>query len=128
MPGAATAELCAEIEKAGPFGMGAPAPRFAFPDCAVRFAKRVGEGHLKIALTDGMGATLDAIAFGAFDGPLGPALEGARARGSTSRGGSRPTTGAGGRGSSSGSRTPRGRGENCGWNGENPLALPPAII
>ena len=77
MPGAATAELCAEIEKAGPFGMGAPAPRFAFPDCAVRFAKRVGEAHLKIALTDGMGTTLDAIAFGAFDGPLGPALEGA---------------------------------------------------
>ena len=77
MPGAATAELCEAIETAGPFGMGAPAPRFAFPDCAVRFARRVGEGHLKIALTDGMGATLDAIAFGAFDGPLGPALEGA---------------------------------------------------
>jgi single-stranded-DNA-specific exonuclease len=77
MPGAATAELCAALETAGPFGMGAPAPRFAFPDCAIRHVRRVGEGHLKIALSDGMGATLDAIAFGAFEGPLGPGLEAA---------------------------------------------------
>jgi single-stranded-DNA-specific exonuclease len=77
MPGAATAELCEAIETAGPFGMGAPAPRFAFPDCAIRHVRRVGEGHLKIALSDGMGATLDAIAFGVFEGPLGPALEAA---------------------------------------------------
>ena len=77
MPGAATADLCEAIEAAGPFGMGAPAPRFAFPDCAIRHVRRVGEGHLKITLSDGMGATLDAIAFGAFDGPLGPALAGA---------------------------------------------------
>jgi single-stranded-DNA-specific exonuclease len=77
MPGAATAELCEALELAGPFGMGAPAPRFAFPDCAIRHLRRVGEGHLKIALSDGMGAALDAIAFGAFEGPLGPALEGA---------------------------------------------------
>ena len=75
MPGAATAELCEAIETAGPFGMGAPAPRFAFPDCAIRQVRRVGEGHLKVVVSDGMGATLEAIAFGAFDGPLGPALE-----------------------------------------------------
>jgi single-stranded-DNA-specific exonuclease len=75
MPGAATTELCEALETAGPFGMGAPAPRFAFPDCAVRHVRRVGEGHLKIALSDGMGATLEAIAFGAMEGPLGPALE-----------------------------------------------------
>lgn len=78
MPGAATVELCETLETAGPFGMGAPAPRFAFPDCAVRHVRRVGEGHLKIALSDGMGATLDAIAFGAMEGPLGPALEAAQ--------------------------------------------------
>ncbi len=76
MPGAATPELCETIEQAGPFGMGAAAPRFAFPDCEIRHARRVGEGHLKITFGDGLGATLDAIAFGAFDGPLGPALEG----------------------------------------------------
>ena len=75
MPGAATPELCETIEQAGPFGMGAPAPRFAFPDCAIRHAKRVGDGHLRITFGDGLGATVDAIAFSAFDGPLGPALE-----------------------------------------------------
>jgi len=34
----------------------------------------VGETHLKLRLDDGLGARLDAIAFGAFDSPLGPAL------------------------------------------------------
>ena len=71
MPGAATVELIEQIEKAGPFGAGAPAPRFAFPDCQILFAKKVGENHLKVSFGDGMGARLDAIAFGAMDGPLG---------------------------------------------------------
>jgi single-stranded-DNA-specific exonuclease len=74
MPGAATVELCETLERAGPYGMGAPAPRFAFPDLAVRHARPVGTGHLKLSLTDGMGGGLEAIAFGAMDGPLGPAL------------------------------------------------------
>ncbi|SMX33341.1 single-stranded-DNA-specific exonuclease RecJ [Actibacterium lipolyticum] len=76
MPGAATVELINQIEAAGPFGAGAPAPRFAFPDVAINFAKRVGDSHLKITFGDGMGAKIDAIAFGAFDGPMGPLLEG----------------------------------------------------
>ena len=75
MPGAATAELIAQIEAAGPFGAGAPAPRFAFPAMAVNFARRVGESHLKIGFSDGTGPRLEAIAFSAFDGPLGPAIE-----------------------------------------------------
>lgn len=74
MPGAATVELIEQIEQAGPFGAGAPAPRYALPDLQVRFAKRVGESHLKLSLTDGMGGGLDAIAFGAFDGPMGEKL------------------------------------------------------
>ncbi len=76
MPSAATPELIDRIEEAGPFGMGAPAPRFAFAGCRITHARRVGAGHLKIGLSDGAGPRLDAIAFGAFDGPLGPALEG----------------------------------------------------
>jgi single-stranded-DNA-specific exonuclease len=75
MPGAASPELIAQIEAAGPYGAAAPAPRFAFPDMAIHFARRVGENHLKISFGDGMGTRLDAIAFGAFDTPLGPALE-----------------------------------------------------
>ncbi len=74
MPGAATVELIEMIERAGPFGAGAPAPRFAFPDCQIHFAKEVGKGHLKVTFGDGMGARIDAIAFGAMDGPMGPLL------------------------------------------------------
>ncbi len=74
MPGAATVDMIEQIEKAGPFGAGAPAPRYALPDLQVRFAKRVGETHLKLSLSDGMSGGLDAIAFGAFDGPLGDRL------------------------------------------------------
>ncbi len=76
MPGAATPDLVAQIEAAGPFGAGAPGPRYVFPEMGISFAKRVGESHLKLRFGDGSGPTLDAIAFGAFDGPLGPALEG----------------------------------------------------
>ncbi|MFD0858726.1 single-stranded-DNA-specific exonuclease RecJ [Roseovarius aquimarinus] len=76
MPGAATPELIGTLEAAGPFGAGSPAPRHVFADMQITFAKRVGERHLKMRFGDGLGAQLDAIAFGAFDGPLGPALEG----------------------------------------------------
>lgn len=72
--GAATVALVEEIENAGPFGASAPAPRFAFADVAVS-TRRVGESHLKLTLSDGTGPGLDAIAFGAFDGPLGPVFE-----------------------------------------------------
>jgi len=74
MPGAATVDLVTLLDDAGPFGAGAPAPRFAFPDCQILFAKQVGETHLKISFGDGLGTRIDAICFGAMDGPLGPAL------------------------------------------------------
>ena len=72
--GAATVALVEEVENAGPFGSAAPAPRFAFSNVAIS-ARRIGDRHLKLTLSDGTGPGLDAIAFGAFDGPLGPALE-----------------------------------------------------
>jgi len=74
MPGAAQVDLVTQLERAGPFGQGAPSPRFALPDVRVGFAKVVGSGHLKLSCEDGMGGRLDAICFGAMDGPLGPAL------------------------------------------------------
>ncbi|MWB77289.1 single-stranded-DNA-specific exonuclease RecJ [Pseudooceanicola sp. 216_PA32_1] len=74
MPGAAQVELVRRIEDAGPFGASAPAPRFAFPDMRILNARRVGESHLKVTFGDGLGARMDAISFGAFDGPLGPRL------------------------------------------------------
>jgi single-stranded-DNA-specific exonuclease len=74
MPGAATIELVNMIEDAGPFGAGAPAPRFAFPDCQIHFAKQVGANHLKVSFSDGLGGRIDAISFGAMDVPMGPML------------------------------------------------------
>ena len=75
MPAAATVDLIETLEQAGPFGAAAPAPRFAFPDVQILFAKRVGQTHLKVSFGDGLGTRIDAIAFGAFDGPMGPMLE-----------------------------------------------------
>ncbi len=74
MPGAATPQLIEEIDKAGPFGQGAPAPRFAFPAMEIRSPRRIGENHLRFTFSDGMGARIDAVSFGAFDGALGPVL------------------------------------------------------
>ena len=75
MPGAATVELVAQIDNAGPFGASAPAPRYVFAGMQIRHARRVGESHLKVTFGETGGSQLDAIAFGAYDGPLGPALE-----------------------------------------------------
>ena len=74
MPGAAQVDLIEQMEDAGPFGSAAPAPRFAFPEMQIAFAKRVGENHLKLSISDGVGPRLDVIAFGAFDSALGPNL------------------------------------------------------
>ncbi|MFV0475962.1 MAG: single-stranded-DNA-specific exonuclease RecJ [Pikeienuella sp.] len=75
-PMAATPDLVELLERAGPFGQAARAPRFAIPDMRVAFAKRAGESHLRLTLADPAGGRLDAIAFRAFDGPLGPFLDG----------------------------------------------------
>ncbi|WP_390913258.1 single-stranded-DNA-specific exonuclease RecJ [Pseudosulfitobacter sp. SM2401] len=75
MPAAATVPLCEHIEQAGPYGAGASGPRYAFADMQVFFAKRVGENHLKVSFGDAGGTRMEAIAFGAFDTNLGPAIE-----------------------------------------------------
>lgn len=72
-PAAASLALVEQLEAAGPYGASAPAPRFAFADQAVS-ARRIGESHLRLSFGDGAGR-VEAVAFGAFDGPLGPALE-----------------------------------------------------
>jgi len=78
MPGAATPALIADIERAGPFGQGAPAPRFAFAAAEIVHAARVGESHLRFTLSDGLSARLDGVCFNAFGGPLGPLVEARR--------------------------------------------------
>ncbi len=59
----ASNELVAELEKAGPFGMGNPRPLLAFPAHHVVFADIVGKDHVRCTLKSGDGARLQAIAF-----------------------------------------------------------------
>jgi single-stranded-DNA-specific exonuclease len=73
-PGGVTDALMALIEQAGPYGQGNPQPRFAFPAHRVKFAKIVGEVHVRCALEAGDGSRLDAVAFRAAGQPLGDLL------------------------------------------------------
>jgi single-stranded-DNA-specific exonuclease len=67
-------ELVTLIERAGPYGQGNPQPRFAFPAHRVKFAKVVGDAHVRCALEAADGSRLDAVAFRAADQPLGAIL------------------------------------------------------
>ena len=64
------------IEKAGPYGQGNPQPRFVFPAHRVKFAKVMGEAHVRVTLEAGDASKLDGIAFRAVGQPLGELLLG----------------------------------------------------
>ncbi|MGF1651640.1 MAG: single-stranded-DNA-specific exonuclease RecJ [Hyphomicrobiaceae bacterium] len=74
VPSAATADLLMLLEKAGPYGQGNPQPRFAFPAHRVRFAKVVGDAHVRCTLEAGDGSRIDGIAFRAAGQPIGDTL------------------------------------------------------
>ena len=74
----ATPELMELLERAGPFGAGNPEPVLAFPAHRVVDAAPVGNGHVRLRIQAGDGTRLNAIAFRAAAGPLGPALLNAR--------------------------------------------------
>ena len=74
MPQAATRALAEQIESAGPFGAAAPAPRFVLPEVTLT-SRRIGESNMRLSIRNPGGQPLEAVAFGAFDSPLGPALE-----------------------------------------------------
>jgi len=74
MTAAATTDLIEMLDIAGPFGAGAPAPRYAFAAQRISSARPVGDGHLKLTLGDGTGPALDAIAFNVGGTELGDAL------------------------------------------------------
>jgi single-stranded-DNA-specific exonuclease len=73
----ADASFIAMIEKAGPYGQGNPQPRFVLPSHRVKFAKIVGESHVRVLLEAADGSRVDAVAFRAAGQPLGDALMGA---------------------------------------------------
>ena len=68
------------IEQAGPYGQGNPQPRFVFPAHHVKFAKVVGENHVRCTLQAGDGSRIDGIAFRAAGQPLGDLLLGSSGR------------------------------------------------
>ncbi len=70
----ATGELMDLIDRAGPYGQGNVQPRFVLPAHRVKFAKVVGESHVRVMLESGDGARIDAIAFRAVGQPLGDLL------------------------------------------------------
>lgn len=67
-------DLLGLIERAGPYGQGNPQPRFAFPAHRVRFAKVVGDAHVRCTIEAGDGSKLDAVAFRAAGQPVGDAI------------------------------------------------------
>lgn len=73
-PGGVNDGLIDMIERVGPYGQGNPPPRFAFPAHRVRFAKVVGEAHIRCVLEAADGSRLDAVAFRAHGQPLGDLL------------------------------------------------------
>lgn len=74
--GGATAELVRLIQRAGPFGQGAPEPVLALPRHRLADAGVVGNGHVRARLVSGDGQAIGGIAFRVAQGPLGAALLG----------------------------------------------------
>lgn len=77
---AATPELFRQIEDAGPYGQAAPAPRFVFADQVIDSASTMGDSHLRLRFRSPGSPAIEAVAWGAMNGPLGPALIGAKGR------------------------------------------------
>ncbi len=75
MPTGITPELMDILDKAGPYGVGNPQPRFALAAHRCQFVKPVGEAHLRCVLAAGDGARLDAIAFRVVGTELGALLQ-----------------------------------------------------
>lgn len=75
-PEATTSEFIDLLERAGPYGMGNPQPRFAFPAHRITYAKPMGETHIRCTLRSAGGSSIGAIAFRAVGTPLGDVLLG----------------------------------------------------
>ena len=75
MCSAVTQELVAEFDNAGPFGAGAPAPKIALLNQRILFAKRAGENHLRLTVSDDSAVKIDVIVFRAFESSIGEVLE-----------------------------------------------------
>ncbi len=73
-PRGLTPQLVVELESAGPFGMGWPAPKLAIGPVRLVKADIVGTGHVRLIARGDDGASFKAIAFRAGDSDMGQAL------------------------------------------------------
>ncbi|MEJ6009184.1 single-stranded-DNA-specific exonuclease RecJ [Novosphingobium aquae] len=73
-PRGLTPQLVTELESAGPFGMGWPAPRIAIGPVHLIKADIVGTDHVRLLAGGNDGASFKAIAFRAAQSDLGQAL------------------------------------------------------
>jgi single-stranded-DNA-specific exonuclease len=71
---AATLKLIDLLDRAGPYGMGYPRPRFVFPSHRITRTRIVGETHLRLVLQAPDGGRLEACAFRVANTPLGDLL------------------------------------------------------
>ncbi|AUH35456.1 single-stranded-DNA-specific exonuclease RecJ [Paracoccus tegillarcae] len=79
-PSGASIPMLRQLEDAGPFGQAAPAPRFAFADMLIDSAAVMGDSHLRLNFRSPGTPPMQAVAWGAMNTALGPALLGARGR------------------------------------------------
>lgn len=73
-PGGLTPELVTTLEKAGPYGVGWPAPRVAVGPVRIIKADIVGKDHLRIIAAGADGKSFKAIAFRAADTEMAQTL------------------------------------------------------
>lgn len=69
-----TPAMIEDLDRAGPYGQGNPAPRFALPSHRVVYADRAGADHVRCTLVQGDGTRIKAIAFRAMGTELGEVL------------------------------------------------------
>ncbi|WP_041527143.1 single-stranded-DNA-specific exonuclease RecJ [Paracoccus aminophilus] len=79
-PQGASVEMMHLLERAGPFGQAAPAPRFAFAEQLVENVTTMGDSHLRLRFRSPGSQPVEAVAWGAMNGPLGPGMLGAKGR------------------------------------------------
>jgi len=69
-------ELIAQLDQAGPFGMGNPSPRCVIPRAKIVHMDRMKDKHLRLVVTDESSrGRVTAVAFNSVDTPMGTALE-----------------------------------------------------
>jgi single-stranded-DNA-specific exonuclease len=73
-PGGLTPDLVTQMEGAGPYGNGWPAPRVALGPVRIVKADIVGTGHVRTIVSGEDGRSLKAVAFRAADSALGQTL------------------------------------------------------